>query len=247
MSWSFDAPSGVTFGSERYATLKKSNYRMNAYFSTARGTGTTYYVKIRATASRGDTWGGTRNFHFYAAGSWYNNVSFAENQSRTLYYTGSGGDADSGLSIRAAVSDQNSNTPSGGNSAVIDDLYVSPVQSWTVSFDANGGTGTTPNQKKVSGQSLTIQGNSFTRERYNFVTWNTDAAGTGTNYPPGSSYTTDAALTLYAQWEKATIPVYVTPDGVNVYEADMAYINIGGQIKEADIYINIGGQIYLIS
>ena len=247
MGWDSVAPSGVSFGNYQDDTFKKNEYKITAHFWTARGTGTTYYVKIWAKAERGDTWGGTRNFNFYAAGSWYRNVPFSLNQEITMYYTGSGGSASSGLSIRAAVSDQNSSTPSGNNAAVVFDLYVPPVNTYTVSFNANGGTGTTPDQTKVSGEALTIQDNSFTKVRYRFVTWNTSADGTGTNYPPGSSYTTDAALTLYAIWEKATIPVYVNPSGSAVYEADAAYVNIGGQIKEADVYINIGGHIYLIS
>ena len=34
--------------------------------------------------------------------------------------------------------------------------------------------------------------------------WNTAADGSGTDYVPGASYTADADVTLYAQWESST-------------------------------------------
>ncbi len=39
-----------------------------------------------------------------------------------------------------------------------------------------------------------------TRELFVFTGWNTEANGSGTMYQPSQAYTTDEAITLYAQW-----------------------------------------------
>lgn len=240
-SWSTQAPGGVTWGAERYDDCNRTYYKLKAYVCSARGEGSTYYVKVKLVTSKIAEGVPPGEVYFFVGNDFFtvNNVAYVDKKIR--YYTGSGGSPDSGFTIRAGVSDVNGSA-SGGIAAIISDLYIPPVNTYTVSFNANGGTGTTPNQTKVSGEALTIQDNSFTKERYRFVTWNTSADGTGTNYPPGSSYTTNAALTLYAIWEKATMPVYVS-DGNGVYEADAVYANVGGEICECAVYANIDGEI----
>ena len=71
---------------------------------------------------------------------------------------------------------------------------------YAVTYDANGGEGTTEAQSKVYGEPLTLQNNAFTREGYVFLNWNTSADGSGTAYQEGASYTEDTAATLYAIW-----------------------------------------------
>ena len=68
----------------------------------------------------------------------------------------------------------------------------------TVSFDANGGTGSMTQEVESTPTALTA--NSFTRSGYSFAGWNTQAGGGGTSYADGASYPFDADLTLYAQW-----------------------------------------------
>lgn len=68
----------------------------------------------------------------------------------------------------------------------------------TVSFDANGGAGSMPNQ--VAGQPTALTQNTFTRSGYTFANWNTSADGTGTAYSDGASYSFAQSMTLYAQW-----------------------------------------------
>jgi uncharacterized repeat protein (TIGR02543 family) len=68
----------------------------------------------------------------------------------------------------------------------------------TVTFDANGGTGTMSNQSASSSTALTS--NSFSRTGYTFAGWNTAANGTGTAYADGASYPFTSSTTLYAQW-----------------------------------------------
>jgi uncharacterized repeat protein (TIGR02543 family) len=71
---------------------------------------------------------------------------------------------------------------------------------YTVSYDANGGTGAPGSQTKTYGVTLTLSSTTPTRTGYTFSGWNTASAGGGTAYSAGGSYTANAAATLYAQW-----------------------------------------------
>jgi uncharacterized repeat protein (TIGR02543 family) len=78
------------------------------------------------------------------------------------------------------------------------------LPTYAVTYNANASTsGTAPAaQTKTQGVALTLAANtgSLTRTGYTFAGWNTAADGSGTSYAVGASYTTDAALTLYAEW-----------------------------------------------
>ena len=76
---------------------------------------------------------------------------------------------------------------------------------YTVSFDINGGTGMTPlSQDVASGSSIILpSGSGLTNAGFTFGGWNTNAAGTGSNYTAGQSYTPSGSttdITLYAKW-----------------------------------------------
>ena len=75
-----------------------------------------------------------------------------------------------------------------------------PATTYTISYDANGGTGAPANQTKIEGKDLTLSSTVPTRTGYIFTGWNTAANGSGTEYASGDSYTANAAATLYAQW-----------------------------------------------
>jgi len=77
---------------------------------------------------------------------------------------------------------------------------------YTVSFSANGGSGTAPSAQTVdAGSAITLpnQG-SLTRSGYTFDGWNTNSSGTGNNYNAGSPYTPTASITLYAKWNTSS-------------------------------------------
>lgn len=69
-----------------------------------------------------------------------------------------------------------------------------------VYYNANGGSGAPGTQTKMYGSVLTLSTTRPTRTGYNFVGWNTNPNGSGTNYSPGQQYSVDSNLTLYAIW-----------------------------------------------
>lgn len=86
-----------------------------------------------------------------------------------------------------------------GNAALT--LYaIWSINKWTVSYDANGGSGAPGNQTKTYNSTLTLSSTKPTLTGYTFKEWNTSSDGTGTSYSAGGSYTGNAALKLYAIW-----------------------------------------------
>ena len=110
---------------------------------------------------------------------------------------------------------------------------------YTVKYDANGGTGAPSNQTKKQGESLTISTVKPTKTGYTFTSWNTKKDGTGTSYNAGSKYTTEASVTLYAQYEKElneeetkyTITFY-TNDGTT--EKSTKVVNKGDKVVKPE-------------
>ena len=68
----------------------------------------------------------------------------------------------------------------------------------TVTFNANGGSGTMSNQ--VANVPTALTANAFTRTGYSFVDWTTAANGSGTHYANSATYSFAVDITLYAQW-----------------------------------------------
>ncbi|MBW4077708.1 MAG: hypothetical protein HIU84_04195 [Acidobacteria bacterium] len=70
----------------------------------------------------------------------------------------------------------------------------------TVTFNANGCSGTMPSESETLGTSAPLTPNAFTCTGYNFTGWNTASNGSGTSYADGATYRFAASVILYAQW-----------------------------------------------
>ena len=77
--------------------------------------------------------------------------------------------------------------------------------SYTVTYDANGGSGTAPSDANTyeADDPVTVLGkNTLSKSGYIFTGWNTRANGTGIPYLPGETMCTGSSnATLYAQWD----------------------------------------------
>ena len=76
-------------------------------------------------------------------------------------------------------------------------------ETYTVRYNANGGTGAPSSQTKTYGVNLTLSSTIPSRSGYNFLGWSTSSTATSATYSAGGSYTANAGATLYAVWEKA--------------------------------------------
>lgn len=79
-------------------------------------------------------------------------------------------------------------------------VSIPALPTYTISYNANGGSGAPSSQTKTYGKTLTLSSTKPTRTGYSFKNWNTASGGTGTSYASGASYTANASATLYAQW-----------------------------------------------
>ena len=108
---------------------------------------------------------------------------------------------------------QVSNLTTENNATVT--LYAQwKINTFTVTFNKNGGTGTMASQTFTYNVAQNLTTNSFSRKGYTFAGWNTQANGNGTVYIDQQSVTlTAAGLTLYAQWTPITYTVIFNPNG----------------------------------
>ena len=102
-------------------------------------------------------------------------------------------------------------------------LYaVWEINTYTVSFDANGGTDAPNSQKKPHGQNLILTVAIPTRPNHVFLGWATDSSATSVAYAPGATYTAEEDVTLYAVWQErnydfSVSDLTVTPDEIEQY------------------------------
>lgn len=85
-------------------------------------------------------------------------------------------------------------------------VYGNNVQmvNYTVKYNANGGTGgPTASQTFKHNKGVTLSSAVPTRAGYNFRGWTTSATSNEVKYVPGSTYSTNSNVTLYAVWQKA--------------------------------------------
>ena len=102
-------------------------------------------------------------------------------------------------------------------------------ETYTIRYDANGGTGAPANQSKTYGVPLTLSAVKPTRAGYEFLGWSTDPMTMLTNYAPGERYTDEASITLYAVWR------YVPKTYTVSYDANGGGNTPASQTKTEDV------------
>ena len=76
---------------------------------------------------------------------------------------------------------------------------------YTVSYNANGGSGAPSSQTKWYGETLTLSSTVPKRTNYTFTGWATSSSGSVV-YKAGGSYTSNSGATLYAKWSAVPPP-----------------------------------------
>ena len=100
--------------------------------------------------------------------------------------------------INVGSSEGNHTITYSGNGGDVKTITIS--NPYTVSYNANGGSGAPGSQRKVTGINITLSSTTPTRTGYAFNGWNTASNGSGTNYAKGATYSANASATLYAKW-----------------------------------------------
>lgn len=93
-------------------------------------------------------------------------------------------------------------------------LYaVWKILTYTVAYDANGGSGAPSSQTKTYGVTLKLSTVVPTRDDSNFLGWATSKTATKADYASGANYTANAGVTLYAVWSAITYRVDYNANG----------------------------------
>lgn len=92
-------------------------------------------------------------------------------------------------------------------------LSISTPTKYTVSYNANGGSGAPSSQTKYYGTTLKLSTTKPTRSGYTFIGWGLSSTDTSVNYSAGANYTTNASDTLYAIWKKTITLSYNSNGG----------------------------------
>jgi len=104
-----------------------------------------------------------------------------------------------------------------------------------VSFNANGGMGTTPAaQTVISGYAITLpDGSGFSRSGFTFAGWNTRADGTGTDFTAGAAFVPTGDITLYAIW-------------VDLGESNVPGATLAAQLSWLQTNAQTGGRYHIV-
>ena len=103
------------------------------------------------------------------------------------------------------------------------------ANSYTVTFEANGGEGSMNQQTFTYDVAQALNQNTFTRTGYSFTGWNTQADGNGSTYGDKAevlNLTTEAGvnITLYAQWSINSYTIrFVNADGTELQSSEVEY------------------------
>ena len=122
--------------------------------------------------------------------------------------------------------------------------YYTQKTTYTITYNANGGTGAPSSQTKTYGTNLTLSSTKPTRTGYTFLGWSTSSTATAATYSAGGTYSTEASVTLYAVWSKNLSTVIVNSNGgtakVSIKGESSAIITTTGTWKRA-----YGAELYL--
>lgn len=81
-------------------------------------------------------------------------------------------------------------------------ITIPAKPSYSISYNANGGSGAPAAQTKWYGEALTLSSTKPTRSGYIFRGWSTNSSTATPTYSAGGSFTTNANTTLYAVWHR---------------------------------------------
>ena len=185
----WQCPSGVTFKSGFHSSYGEEYYATYQSFSASEwskleasgavflpAAGYRYGSDVGYVQDYGFCWAATEYNSKYAGGLYFDSDDAIMDDSGRFY----------GHSVRL----------------VQDDAEADKPITYTISFDANGGSGDMQSSELEENTTFTIPSNTFTHEGYEFTGWNTKADGTGTLYAVGAEINITSDITLYAQWEE---------------------------------------------
>lgn len=170
---------------------KTTTYSFSKWNTVSSGTGTSY--------NAGATYSSNANATLYA--QWATSTSTT---SVTLRTPTRSGYTFGGWYKESSCTNKVGNAGASYTPTASITLYAKwTANTFTITYKPNGASGSDLTQTKTYGVAATLKAASaFSRSGYTFKRWNTSYNDSGTGYNAGASYTTNAALTVYAIWNR---------------------------------------------
>ena len=218
------APDGIVWGSTIgsygrigiYRSETKTNDKISgnieiwfwSKYSVSDSNNTLYYDNLASSGSATTSRGSVSVSTTVNSGSGWSTSN--QKKLKTYEYSYTRGTSDSTRYLYAKLADIDR---VGGTMYASITFKVPKLPSYTIAYNANGGTGAPGSQTKWYGKSLTLSSAKPTRTGYSFQSWDTKSDGSGSNYNPGASYTANSGVTLYALWKANTYTVSYNANG----------------------------------
>ena len=187
-----------------YITYSTS-YTNTSYTITVNEAGAYCTANSKATAGQWDvtlSCTGKSSIRKPSSGTTYYSVSpkTKKDMTGTQTFTYTKGKTAQDVYVSAAV-----HFAHGGNTstATSDKITIPAKPSYTVSYNANGGSGAPASQTKWYGETLYLSSTLPTRTGYNFKGWAWSSSPNTVSFQPGAAYIADSGATLMAVWENA--------------------------------------------
>jgi outer membrane protein OmpA-like peptidoglycan-associated protein len=208
-------PSGTVIDLPTASALTRPDFLLSGWNTAADGSGTEYApgasVVLGSTETFYAQWTETSplEIQFDDNGGTGSDASLSGNEGTTVTLPGSTGLTEVGFTLTSWNTAANGSGASYALSQSV--ILTEPLTlyaQWTaatlitISFVANGGSGSLSKISGASGASVTLPGaTSVVRPGFALTSWNSASNGTGTSYSLGQSLTLTSTLTLYAQWK----------------------------------------------
>lgn len=257
-SWTIAIDGQVRSGSFNINGVS-SNTRISSGTIDIKRQNTSRSISCSASFNFDITWSGSYSGSRTATG----NVNIDARTSNTVSYNANGGSGAPGpqtkwygdiLTLSSTIPTRNGygfkgwSTSSTGSVAyqpggqygddVTRTLYaVWQAGSYTVAYNANGGSGAPSTQTKTHGVNLTLSSTKPTRANYTFLGWGTSSGSTTVAYSPGSTYSLNDSITLYAIWSLSYDPPRIT-------NLKIDRCNSAGTTTDEGTYFKVTGSWY---
>lgn len=204
----------------KYGSIKDSYWKAFMTYSTSSDSDS-YTVTVSAAGPYASEGWVNYKFKMSLAATGKTTTSYSEWQSKidkgdkhdfvssNKTYTFAKGTSAASKTVKATVT----NVTTGSVSTATLTVTVPALAKYTISYNANGGTGAPSSQTKYYGKTLTLSTTKPTRTGYTFVGWAKSSTATAKDYSAGGSYTTNASDTLYAVWSANTYTITLNANG----------------------------------
>ena len=194
----------------------------------------TKYIKIRFDANNVGNVLTVNNIRVYEDGKVADGTSYVA--SKSYYYDSAIGTLPvptrTGYTFNGWV-DANGNAVSSTTTIIDNVTFYSTwgANTYTIKFDANGGSGTMADLAMNYGEAKNLTANAFKKTGYSFVGWSLSSDATSVDYTNGESVknlATSGTVTLYAKWSKVYTVTFYYGDNTSVF--DVIEVNEGATL-----------------